>query len=149
LIPPYRDIEQCKKYLSKVHEYIAAINDLQEGKEFDSRGSSLSDGMPRGTTISNKTMHEALDNVDIDYKIRNIQRKLNKRRKNILRIIDKIPNEDETIQKILSGMFVLGKQQSLIQREIGASNETFPLLLTQAYKTYTYYFYRSKQARRG
>lgn len=145
MIPPLRDIQRCKDYLNKVHEHLGEIQKLK----IDHADTVTIDnnGMPRGTTISNKTMHEALDNVEIDRQIKYIQKKTHKIQKNIIRILNKYPEDEKLMRDIIEGLYIQCKPKSLIQREIRASNEAFPLLLTQSYKTYTYYFYRAKKAK--
>ena len=141
-----RDIQTCKDYLSKIDEHTGKIQKLKLNHA--DTVTMLNDGMPRGSTISNKTMHEALDNVEIDDKVRNIQKKINKIKKNIIKVLDKYDEEEKLMRDIIEGIYVQGKPKSQVQREIRASNESFPMLLTQSYKTYTYYFYRAKKAHR-
>jgi len=148
LIPPLKDIQRCKDYLNKALEYQSIISELEKDKEFNTNGSSLYDGMPRGSGISNKTMHEALDNVDIDRKIRYIEKKLNKVQKNIIKVLDKYDTNEKLMRDIIEGTYILNKPKSQIAREIGASRDGFPVLISQAYKTYTYYFYRSRITKR-
>lgn len=140
-----RDIQNCKDYLNRVHEHLGQIQKIKLNHA--DTVTFGSDGMPRGTTISNKTMHAALDNVEIDNRIRNIQKKINKMQKNILKVLDKYDDDEKLMRDIIVGLYIQCKPKSLIQRELRLSNESFPSMLTQSYKTYTYYFYRAKKAK--
>lgn len=138
------DVDSCKHYLNLVFKYQNAIDDIYYNKS-DTTNTTLSDGMPKGNKISNRTMNEALDNVSVGDKIDKIEKKKQRIQYNIEKVLDKFADSEEIYKSILQEMYINFKNKNQIALDLKITMPKMEHLLNQSYIRYTYYFYRGKK----